>query len=200
MSISDHRLPLRMETPRLILRPYVADDASWYYAMSLRNREHLRRYESGNVAMSLTDEAHTRETLTALAAYWNAGTCYFVGVFDKALDTFVAQLYVGPFREKPIDYIVGYMADCEHEGRGFVTEAVTETVASIFDHLHADQVRIHCDQSNVRSRRVAERCGFHLERVFEEEKMGPEGVLQPCLTAVYLRHRNDGRQQRMPEA
>jgi len=182
---------MRMETERLNLRPYSADDASWYYEMSLRNRGHLRRYESGNVAMSLTSEDHTRETLATLAAYWSDGTCYFVGVFDKVRDVFVAQLYVGPFSTEPIDYIVGYMVECTHEGLGYVTEALSETISSIFAHLGADQVRIHCDETNEKSRRVAERCGFCLERVFPEEKMRSDGVLQLRKTTAYLRRRSD---------
>ncbi len=191
MSRSDSRLPLQWETERLILRPYSEDDASWYYQMSLRNRDHLRRYESGNVAMSLTGEEHTRTTLGKLATYWDEGTCYFVGVFDRTTGDFVAQVYVGPFNRKPVEFIIGYIADCVHEGRGYVTEAVTATVASIFDYLGADQVRIHCDEGNERSRRVAERCGFRLEKTFPEEKQGADGALQMCTTAVYLRLRSD---------
>lgn len=129
--------------------------------------------------------------MDALAAYWREGTCYFVGVFDKLRELFVGQLYVGPFSTEPIDYIIGYMADCLAEGKGYVTEAVTEIVSSIFAHLEADQVRIHCDESNERSRRVADRCGFKLERVFPEEKMGPDGVLQLCTTVAYLQRRCD---------
>lgn len=191
MTTPDGRFPLQLETKRLILRPYSEDDAMWYYKMSLRNRSHLQRYESGNVVMSLTSETHTRKTLGKLATYWNEGTCYFVGAFAKATSEFVAQVYVGPFNRKPVEFIIGYIADCMHEGRGYVTEAITATVASIFDHLGADQVRIHCDETNERSRRVAERCGFRLEKMFPEEKQGADGALQMCTTAVYLRLRSD---------
>ncbi len=191
MSSSDGRLPVRFETERLFLRPYTEEDASWYYRMSLRNREHLRRYESGNVAMSLTSEEHTRRTLGVLATYWDEGTCYFVGAFAKATGKFVAQVYVGPFNREPADFIIGYIADCVIEGRGYVTEAVMATVASIFDHLGADRVRIHCDETNARSRRVAQRCGFHKESSFLEEKTGPDGELHTCTTVVYLRLRSE---------
>ena len=187
----DGRLPIPMVTERLTLRSYTNEDAAWYYEMSLRNRDHLRRYESGNVAMSLTSEEHARKTLNELARYWNEGTCYFIGAFGKATDDFVAQVYVGPFNREPVEFIIGYIADCEHEGQGFVTEAVKVTVENIFDHLEADQVRIHCDETNGRSRRVAERCGFRLEKMFLEEKQDADGMLQMCTTAVYLRLRSD---------
>jgi len=185
--MSDRRLPVRWETERLILRSYNQDDAPWYYQMSLQNREHLRRYESGNVIMSLSSEQHTRETLAELTRYWEQGICYFVGAFDATTREFVAQVYVGPFSAKPIDFIIGYVAEHSHEGYGYVSEAVASTVEKIFSHLGADQVRIHCNETNVRSRKVAERCGFQLLKVFPEERPGPDGRLSPCNTAVYTR-------------
>ena len=191
MSTSKDGLPVQFETKRLILRRYAEDDAAWYHQMSLRNRDHLQRYESGNVAMSLTSEEHTRKTLGALAGYWDEGKCYFVGVFNKDTDAFVAQVYVGPFSQEPVDFIIGYIADCVHEGHGYVTEAVTAMVANLFDQLEADQVRIHCDETNERSRRVAERCGFHKESSFLEEKKGSDGELHTGTTIVYLRLRSD---------
>lgn len=189
--MSEARLPVRWETERLILRSYAEQDAPWYYQMSLRNRNHLRRYESGNVAMSLTGEQHTRKTLGELAEYWEKGICYLGGAFDKTSREFVAQIYVGPFSTTPIDFIIGYFAECKHEGRGYVTEAVSSAVAHIFSDLKADQVRIHCNEANVRSRRVAERCGFHLDRIFQEERQGPDGTLEQCQTTIYLRFPSD---------
>ncbi len=184
-------LPTPMETERLILRSYTEEDAAWYYEMSLKNREHLRRYESGNVTMSLTSEEHTRKTLSTLAKYWSKGVCYFAGGFDKVSGEFVAQVYVGPFNRQPAEFVMGYMANCAYEGRGYVSEAVTVIVADIFQHLGADQVRIHCDEANERSRRVAECCGFRLAKTFAEEKLRADGLLHACTTAVYLRLRSD---------
>lgn len=191
MSRSSGRLPTQFETDRLILRSYTEEDASWYYQMSLRNREHLKRYESGNVAMSLTSERHTRKILGELATYWNEGTCYFVGAFAKTTAKFVAQVYVGPFNQVPAEFIIGYISDCAYEGQGFVTEAVAAVVESLFDHLNADRVRIHCNETNIRSRRVAERCGFRQESSFLEERKGSDGELHTGTTIVWLRLRRD---------
>lgn len=189
--MADRRLPILMETQRETLRSYTKEDAAWYYQMSLRNRDHLRRYESGNLVMSLTSEEHARETLETLANYWKDGICYFIGAFGRTTTEFVAQVYVGPFSVDPVDFIIGYIADVEHEGHGYVSEAVTAVVAHIFTNLGADQVRIHCDVDNERSRRVAERCGFHLDKTFSEEKRGTDGNPALCNTAVYLRLRSD---------
>ncbi len=187
MTESIRGLPDTIETDRLRLRPYSAADAPWYYRMSLRNRNHLRRYECGNVAMSLASEEHTRSVLDDLAKAWKQGICYFLGAFNKETNEFVAQIYIGPFRKEPIEYIVGYFADVEQQGNGFVSEAVGAVVEQIFAGLNAACVRIHCDETNVRSRRVAQRCGFQLDAVVQEERLNPEGGVTPCETTIYLR-------------
>lgn len=172
-SMTDRRLPIRFETERLVLRRYRESDAPTYYAMSLRNREHLREYESDNVAMTLESEAHTAETLRDLVAAWRSGSCYFIGGFDRSTGEFVAQVYVGPFDELPHEFILGYIVDREHEGRGYVTEAVRATVRLLFDELDAHRVRIHCADTNLRSIRVAERCGFEKEGHIHEAGARP---------------------------
>lgn len=190
MTNATGRLPDMIETDRLRLRRYSAADAPWYYRMSVHNRDHLRRYEPGNVALSLASEDHTRSVLDDLAKSWDQGICYFLGAFERKTGEFVAQIYIGPFRQKPIEYIVGYFADVEHEGNGYVSEAIEAAVEQVFAHSDAVCVRIHCDETNVRSRHVAERCGFHLSDIVQEERLNPEGGVTPCQTTIYLRLRD----------
>ena len=191
------KLPDRYETERLVLRRYTEDDTNWFYPMSLRNREHLRRYESGNVVMSLTSIEHTRVTLRKLCTYWDQGACYFLGAFDQPTLTFVAQIYVGLFQSEPADFIIGYFADCEHEGKGMVSEAVRESVSQIFTHLGAHQVRIHCNETNLRSQTVAVRCGFCEVSRFPETRMGPDGQPHDVTTISYLRRHDAVSSSRM---
>ena len=191
------RLPDRYETNRLVIRRYTEDDANWFYPMSLRNREHLRRYESGNVVMSLTSLEHARETLRELAMYWDQGACYFLGAFDKQTKAFAAQIYVGLFQSEPTDFIIGYFADCEHEGKGLVSEAVQGSISQIFSHLGAHHVRIHCNETNLRSQAVAARCGFREASRYPETRMGPDGQPRDVTTISYLRRRDEISSSRM---
>ena len=39
-------LPERLDTDRLFLRPYRAEDTPWYFAMVQRNRDHLAHHRS----------------------------------------------------------------------------------------------------------------------------------------------------------
>ncbi|MCJ7660746.1 MAG: GNAT family N-acetyltransferase [Anaerolineales bacterium] len=180
-------LPIRIETQRLVLRPYKPGDGSWFFPMSHRNRDHLSRYEADNAVLSVksTDEAEV--LVRELAAAWVARSCFFLGVFDKTSDEFVAQIYIGPINWELPDFSVGFFADVDHQGQGFVTEAATAVLQFVFIHLHAHRVQIECDDTNLRSCRLAERCGFIQEGHFRENKRNTNGHISGTLFYGMLR-------------
>ncbi len=168
-------IPARIETERLYLRPYQAGDGQWYYATSQKNRSHLARYESGNAMLSIQLEQDAEILVRQLAAAWVARDCFFMGAFDQGTDEFVAQIYVGPVNWDLPEFRIGYVADVDHQGQGFVTEAVKGVLGWLFEHLRAHRVRLECDDTNTRSYRVAERCGFVQEGHFRQNKRHPDG-------------------------
>ena len=174
-------IPNRIEAGRIYLRSYQAGDGEWYYAMSQRNRAHLARYEAENAAMSLESEGDAEALVRELAADWMARNCFFVGVFDRETDRFVAQVVVGPVNWELPEFEIGFFVDQAHKGRGYVTEAVRAALGFIFEHLQAHRVRMQCDDTNERSWRVAERCGMVREGHFRENKRNADGTLSGTL-------------------
>ena len=74
------------------------------------------------------------------------------------------------------EFQIGYFADIEHEGQGFVTEAVLATLAILFDKLNAHRVRLECDETNIRSIRLAERCNMIREGYLRENRRNSDGT------------------------
>jgi RimJ/RimL family protein N-acetyltransferase len=64
---------------------------------------------------------------------------------------------VEPDDRKLPEYEIGYFADVDHEGQGYVTEVVRATLAVLFEQLDAHRVRLGVGDTNLRSIRVAER-------------------------------------------
>jgi RimJ/RimL family protein N-acetyltransferase len=153
-------IPTRFETERLIVRCYEAGDGPLVYATGVRNRDHLQRYESGNVILTAKTEEEAEILVRGLHADWVARNFFFMGAFDNGTREFVAQIYVGVVNWDLPEFAIGYFADKGHEGQGFVTEAVRAALKFIFEHLRAHRVRLETNETNTRSRRVAERCGF----------------------------------------
>jgi RimJ/RimL family protein N-acetyltransferase len=177
---------MRLESERLYLRPYCVEDAPWYAEMSLRNREHLRRFEGGNAAMTIENAQDAERVLADFAADWQAGRAFFLGAFLGSTDEFVAQIYVGvPNRDLP-EFEVGFFGDAEQEGQGYVSEAVRRALLFLFGELRARRVRLRCDETNERSARVAERCGFKLEGHLRENHLWPDGTVTGTLLYAIL--------------
>ena len=80
---------------------------------------------------------------------------------------------------------IGYWIRPEATGQGHVSEAVRLLTALAFGRLAARRVESRCDTRNLKSRAVAERCGFELEGVLRQHALGVDGA--PRDTAVYSR-------------
>jgi RimJ/RimL family protein N-acetyltransferase len=80
---------------------------------------------------------------------------------------------------------IGYWIRPEAAGQGHVSEAVGLLTALAFDRLAARRVEIRCDSRNLKSRAVAERCGFVLEGVLRRDSLGVDDSVRD--TAVYSR-------------
>jgi len=180
-------IPTRIETERLYLRPYQAGDGPMYFAVGQKNRDHLARYEADNVVRTLSSEMEAEAVIRELADDWAAGDCFFAGVFHKQTDEFVAQIYIGPVNWELPEIEIGYFVDCDHEGQGYVTEAVKAALGFCFEHLHAHRVSLHCDDGNARSYRVAERCGLVREGHVRENKKWHDGTFSGTLAYGMLR-------------
>jgi ribosomal-protein-alanine N-acetyltransferase len=180
-------VPTRIQTERLYLRCYQAGDGPWYYEMSQKNKTHLARYESGNAVMTIETEEDAEIVVRNFAATWVARNAFFLGAFQRDTDEFVAQIYIGAFDWSLPEFEIGYFADIEHEGQGYVTEATEAALRFAFEHLGAHRVRLRCDDTNVRSFRVAECCGMIKEGHIREDKRNADGSISGTLHYGMLR-------------
>ena len=169
-------IPIRFETKRLILRRYHAGDGAWYYQVGQKNRQHLQRFESENVILSIENEEDGEQVIGELAADWDAHKSFFLGGFEKSTGQFVVQIYIGRVNWQLPEFEIGYFVDKDHEGSGYVSEAVRAALAFIFRYLQAHRVSLHCSDENERSWRVAERCGFVKEGHLRETHAHPGGT------------------------
>jgi aminoglycoside 6'-N-acetyltransferase len=178
---------IHFETERLFLRPYQPGDGILYYQISQRNKKHLAQYESGNVLMLIASEEEAEQAIERLIASWDAGEAFFLGAFQKETGEFVAQIYIGLTNRQLPEYELGYIVDVDHEGKGYVTEAVVAALHFVFEQLGAQRVRLECDDTNLRSRKVAERCGFIQEGHIRENRRNVDGSISGTLHYGLLR-------------
>lgn len=80
---------------------------------------------------------------------------------------------------------IGYWIRSSAQGQGYVSESVLALTRLAFEQLRARRVEIRMDDGNLRSRAVAERCGFELEGILRRDSLTPAGELRN--TCVYAR-------------
>ena len=170
-------LPERLETARLFLRPYRDDDAPWYFAAAQRNRVHLAQHEANNPLFDIFCEADATNVLRGFQRHWRERTAFPLGVFLRGTEEFVGQIYLGTTDAALPSFNLGFLADCVHVNHGYLTEAARAALAFAFNELGAQRVGLWCDETNLRSQRIAERCGFVRESHIREDKRHPDGTM-----------------------
>ncbi|MGL4610186.1 MAG: GNAT family N-acetyltransferase [Trueperaceae bacterium] len=78
---------------------------------------------------------------------------------------------------------IGYWCRTSETGKGYVTEIVRGLAKLCFEKLNAARIEIRCDDLNVKSYSVAERCGFSLEGVLKNDERNSKGELRS--TRIY---------------
>ena len=174
-------IPTRIETERLYLRAYQAGDGPWYHALSQKNKAHLARYESDNPVMTIHSVEEAEIVMRDFAVSWTARNAFFMGAFLRDTQEFVAQIYIGVVNWDLPEFELGYFANVDHEGRGYVTEASKGALDFMFTHLGAYRVRLMCDDTNLRSARVAERCRMLQEAHIRENHKHADGSVSGTL-------------------
>jgi RimJ/RimL family protein N-acetyltransferase len=177
--------PTRLETARLLLRPYQARDGKAYYKVCQRNKAHLIPFEAGNPALYVQSEEDAEVLVRTFAGDWAKRDAFLFGGWDKNSHEWIVQVYVGAVNWDLPEFQIGYFVDNEREGQGYATEAVCAVLQFLFNGLKAHRVRLTCSERNMRSSRLAERCGFvregHLRETHKEVRQGEVVYSGDCL-------------------
>ena len=154
-------LPETIETERLVLRCPRAGDGAALNAAILETLEPLRRFMAwAATPPSLEDsEVYVRG---AAATFLTRANLPFL-MIRRGTQEVVGQATLPRMDWTVPRFEIGYWVRQSSEGQGYVSEAVRALTAFAFDTLAAKRVEIRCSHRNVRSQRVAERCGFALE-------------------------------------
>lgn len=166
--------PYRIETPRLLLRPWDPPDAPALVGALARNHAHLAAW------MPWADRVPTLseqlERIRGWRAAFDTDRDVILGVFQPGGGivggTGLHDRIGGLGRE------IGYWVDRDHQGSGLVTEWCAALVRLAIEARGVDRVEIHCDPANTRSAAVARRLGFTHEATLPRRTVGVDGRLR----------------------
>lgn len=178
-------VPDRIDGERVVLRPWAPADAKALFETVNRSREHLLpRLPWADSAHRTLDD--TADFIVRTSTWWALRTNLIVGIFDRATGGVLGGSGLHACRGTEIDWsipalMIGYWIAKEHEGKGYVAEAVRLLTRVAFDDLHANRLEVRCDADNVRSVNVMERAGFVREACLRRDGRTPAGTLRDTL-------------------
>ena len=154
-------LPLRLEGPRILLRPFGRGDGPGLFASISEDRAHLDAWLPwvGAHENVLDSEVYARKA----HAWWILRDDLPMAI-ETGLDGIIGGTGLHRFDWAQRSFEIGYWLRKSAEGHGYVREAVMLLSALAFDRLDATRVQIHCRTANERSAAVPRRLGFGEER------------------------------------
>ena len=155
----------------LTFRPMLMSDAEANCADVLASLPELKRFMPW--AHGEVTPRSQLAKLRGMQALYFSGEDMVMGLFgeDGAMRSMVGLHARVPLNPAALE--VGYWAPTRFANRGWTTLAVKIATVYAFDKLGADRVQVMCDEANVASRRVIEKCGFELEGVLRAVTAAP---------------------------
>ncbi|MDQ3854882.1 MAG: GNAT family N-acetyltransferase [Chloroflexota bacterium] len=180
-------VPERVEGPRVLLRPYVLEDAPALRESVDESREHLTPWMPwAERSRSVEDAA---ATILRSRARWILREDLMMGIFERSTGRHLGGTGLHRMDWKLRGFEIGYWLRKTVEGRGFATETVQVLTRMAFETLDAVRVEIRMDTRNHRSRVVPERLGFVHEGTLRNASLGTDGTV--CSIHVYALLRED---------
>ena len=187
-------LPDSFETERLLLRSPLPGDGPELFAAVKESFDELRPWmpwPEQHKTVADSEESARRARVKFLER-----SDLQLYLFSKGTDTLVGSSGLHRIDWAVPKFEIGYWCRTRFTGQGYITEAVRGTTSFAFNVLGANRLEVRCDSRNQRSRRVAERLGFHLEGKLRNSEVGSKGDLRDTLVfSLIPREWKTGRQE-----
>lgn len=174
----------RIETDRLVIRCWQPRDASMLKEAVDSSLEHLRPWLPwANHEPQTIDEKI--ELLRGFRARYDQDEDHVLGIFDRQESRALGGSGLHT-RSGPNEREIGYWVRSDRANDGIVTEAVAAICRVAFDvECHA-RLEIRCEPTNLPSRRIPEKLGFHFDGTLPRRALaGLETLRDTCLYSLY---------------
>lgn len=177
-----HKGTCTIETPRLYLRRFIADDAPAMYRNWASDPE---------VTKYLTWPAHTSEAVTRgvleswLREYENS-RYYHWAIVLKEIGQPIGSLIALCADDRIASAHIGYCLGKNWWHKGIMTEALWAVMGYLFEHVGMNRIDSRHDPHNPHSGAVMRKCGMQHEGTFRQADWNNQGVCD-CAHYAILR-------------
>ena len=174
-------IPERLETPRLVIRrPHLEDVQDIYASVreSLPELSPWMVWATPDYSLAGCEE-NTRD---AIAQFMTRRNLRY-HVHDRETGEHIGNSGLHAVHWDVPKFEIGYWCRTSKVGQGYVTETVKALTKLALEDFGAARVEIQCDDNNMKSAQVAQRCGYGLEGTLRCHSRGVNGSLRD--TRIY---------------
>jgi RimJ/RimL family protein N-acetyltransferase len=154
-------------TPRLLLRPFRADDLDDLYAIQSREDVNRYLYSSPRTRLEVADVITTR---TAMGTLEGEDDSLVLAAELRETGTVIGDVNLAWRSEEHRQGEFGFVFHPDHHGRGYAGEAAVEMLRLGFDHLGLHRIVGRADGRNAASARLMEKLGLRREAYFVQNE------------------------------
>ncbi|EPZ48288.1 GNAT family N-acetyltransferase [Alicyclobacillus acidoterrestris] len=182
--------PEQFETERLLMRCPMPGDGQVVADAIRESFDSLHTWLNWAEHVPSLEESEERARISRVRFLMREDLQFHL--FEKSSGRFIGSTGLHRMNWRLRGFEIGYWLRDSERGKGYMTEAVAGLTKFAVDFLEANRIEIRCDVRNVTSRKVAERCGYHLEAIMLNNFVDPQGQIRDDCLYVQVRL-DDGR-------
>ncbi|MBL7714402.1 MAG: GNAT family N-acetyltransferase [Bdellovibrionales bacterium] len=158
--------PELLSGKRIELKKHSIDSAAWMFRCIDQDRKRLGRYFPwvASTRTSTDTENYIRSSHQA----WAEGRLLDFSIFERQSGAYLGNIGAHHISWKNQSAELGYWLFSEHEGKGYISEAVQLFENALFDAGFV-RVEIRCETGNARSAAVPKRLGYQFEGLVQAD-------------------------------
>ncbi|QKI81888.1 GNAT family N-acetyltransferase [Kroppenstedtia eburnea] len=154
---------MEMASDRIGLRFLEESDAEALLSLYLRNRPFFERYSATREDSFYTLDSR-KEAIRQQKRLREQDASYCFGIFLRKTGELIGDIALTEVQRSNLQGCwLGYSLDEQHNGKGYMTEAVRLAVGYAFDELNLHRIEAGVMPKNPGSMRVLEKAGFQKE-------------------------------------
>uniref|UniRef100_UPI0040576BE5 GNAT family N-acetyltransferase n=1 Tax=Agathobacter sp. TaxID=2021311 RepID=UPI0040576BE5 len=177
----EHKGTVRLETERLVLRQFQADDAKVAFRNWMSDdkvTEFLRWPTHKDVEVSKSVMADWMEEYEKDKAF------YQWAIVPKDLNEPIGTISVVDKNEKTDTVHIGYCIGSKWWKNGYVSEAFAGIIPFFFEEVKAKRIEAQHDPNNPNSGKVMQKCGLVYEGTLRKADWSNKGIVDAAMYAL----------------
>ncbi|SFJ78262.1 GNAT family N-acetyltransferase [Thermoflavimicrobium dichotomicum] len=156
---------MRMNGNKIFLKILESSDAEALLRLELKNRDFFQKYTPLRDDAFYTLEGQLNR-IRKQSELKNLDQLYSFGIYLMETRELIGNVTLSEVVRGHLQSCwIGYYLDKDHNGKGYMTEAVRLAVSYAFNELKLHRIEAGVMQHNIGSIRVLEKAGFHKERI-----------------------------------